>query len=548
MWIDFEGIDGSGKTSVSRRVAHRLRSSGMPVLHPRENGTYRSRIGARLREVGRDAENLALAPETEFLLGAARESQVLAEEIRPALARNQVVITDRALHTHIAVADFVRALGPGPVRCVAGFAARRTWPDLVIFLDVDPDVARLRRRLRKIRERRFGPSGRKRLFGESFDRRMREAYSAMAILDSDHWRVLETSTLNLDETESKVLALLPLPLRAPSPSPAGGYPAGIRTGRTANEWIDGFFDFAEVMVEVDPAAAALLVAGLDHPRADGIREAALEPAPDVAAWSASGLASPASWRLREAARRRAPDLVARSLVGRGEPAAWRMRLDLEREAPEHVLHSLAGMADPEAHEMRNWLWSASPDEALRGLGGLDDPVSWALRHLARGDRLRGALADSVAGLPSPDAWTFRDEVLPDFPISVLRSLRGLDDERAWTLRREMAPMAPAAVLRTVRGMSSAEAARLRDELKSRCPDEAAASLAGVDTAEAWKLRRELRDESPAGVLDGLAGLEGDPRAIRLCDEILEQSGGRPRLVRKAVRFHLSAAPAPARRE
>src|SRR5436190_453772 len=123
VWIDFEGIDGSGKTTVSVRLARRLRTLGFKVFHAREQGEYRSRLIQGIRALTRDAESILIAPETELLLNAAREAQLLSEEIRPALARGEIVLTDRGLHAHHAVAQYVRGLGEEGPRSVTEFAA-----------------------------------------------------------------------------------------------------------------------------------------------------------------------------------------------------------------------------------------------------------------------------------------------------------------------------------------------------------------------------------------------------------------------------------------
>jgi len=163
VWIDFEGIDGSGKTTVSVRLARRLRALGLDVHHARENGQFRSRLIQGIRSLTRDAESILIAPETELLLNAAREAQLLAEEIRPALARGVVVITDRGLPSHAAIARDVRGLADADR--IAAFAAGGLWPDVILCVDTDPDIARLRKRASKIRERRLGFTGRKGLQG-----------------------------------------------------------------------------------------------------------------------------------------------------------------------------------------------------------------------------------------------------------------------------------------------------------------------------------------------------------------------------------------------
>src|SRR5207245_2549637 len=161
MWIACEGIDGSGKTTISVRVAERLRAHGLKVLHVREKGLFRSRIAGRIRELTKDAELSSITPEAELLLNAARETQVITEEIRPALARGEIVITDRGLYSHLVLARSVRGLPRLEANEIAEFAAGGLWPNVAIYFDVDPDVARYRKRLRKIREERLGTASRK---------------------------------------------------------------------------------------------------------------------------------------------------------------------------------------------------------------------------------------------------------------------------------------------------------------------------------------------------------------------------------------------------
>jgi len=98
MFVVFEGIDGSGKTTLSNKVAATLDARGMPVRHIRADGKYASRVSEAIRELGRDARNLALVPEAEMLLYVARDVQLIEEVVRPALRDGDVVIADRFKH------------------------------------------------------------------------------------------------------------------------------------------------------------------------------------------------------------------------------------------------------------------------------------------------------------------------------------------------------------------------------------------------------------------------------------------------------------------
>lgn len=542
MWIDFEGIDGSGKTTVSVRLARALRERGRPVHHPREGGGFRPPLVARIRDLTRSGESALLSPAAEFLLNAAREAQLLAEEIRPALARGEIVVTDRALYAHVAAAGLRPGLAAGDVPRAAALAAGGLWPDRVILVDVEPDVARLRKRLRKVRDRRLGTSGRKGLRGQAFLARLRAALRAMAEADPARWRVLDNSFRTPEEAGVEALALVAdltgvdPPARPPAPRPWR-----VPGGETPEECIAGFFDFAEETCGRDPAPALLLVAGLDHPRADALRAREAARCPDVAAWSAAGLDTPAAWDLRRATAPQAPYHVARGLAGLTVREAWAWREALADPAPDQVLHSLTGLPGRDAHSLRERLWDRAPDEGLRSLAGLADARSWGFRCRALRDGPSGALAESLAGLGASPAWHLRERLRREFPLSVLRSLRKLDGARAAALREALAEAAPKAVLESLQGLAGDAAEALRDRLQPVCPDEVAESLAGLDRPEAWRRRRELVGAAPEAVLASLAGVRHHPEAERLVGEALARAGNRPLVVRQAVQFYLKRA-------
>ncbi len=522
MWIDFEGIDGSGKTTVSTRVADILRRRGLDVVHAREGGTFASPIAGRVRDLARSTDSLRLAPETELLLNLAREAQIVAEVVRPALARGAWVITDRTIYSHLALARYVRGLAGPEVEAAAQLSSQGFAPARVFLVDVDPDVARWRRRIRKIRDRRLNDSGRKGQAGDALAARTRRAFHDLAAQGG--WTVVDNTWRSLDDAVAAVLAVLDgCPLR-PAPQ--------RRLQADPQDPMGGLLDFAAALE--DRSLAALLVAGLDHPRADEIRRAAPK---DVAAYAVAGMDAPCAWELREELRESTPYYVARGLAGLAGEPAWRLRRVLEEVVPDQVLHSLAGQGGAEAHDVRERHFEEDAGEALRSLRGLDDARAWALRARAEPG---AALVESLTGLDASEAWRIREGALEACPLPVLKSLRGLDRPAAWAWRRDLAKAAPKAVLSSIEGSAAAEAWELREALRSSAPEEAAASLAGLDSAEAWAWRAELRDAAPVGVIKSLVGADA-PRAAALAAEIVERNPGRLRVVREAVQFRTGAA-------
>ena len=144
VFVDFEGIDGSGKTTLSNRIADYLRQCGFPVHHARDRGVFRSEISKAIRTLTRDPRFLRMSDVTEFLLYVARDTQMIDEFIRPKLMPGNIVFSDRYLHSAITHSHHARGLDREKVEAVLQLAARGVWPDLVVYCDVDPLTSRIR--------------------------------------------------------------------------------------------------------------------------------------------------------------------------------------------------------------------------------------------------------------------------------------------------------------------------------------------------------------------------------------------------------------------
>src|ERR687894_1199272 len=96
LFVTFEGIDRSGKTTQARLLAEALGDHALAVREP--GGTP---VGERVRELLKDPA-LEIAPEAEALLFAAARSELVARVIRPALAEGRVVVSDRFVDSSLA--------------------------------------------------------------------------------------------------------------------------------------------------------------------------------------------------------------------------------------------------------------------------------------------------------------------------------------------------------------------------------------------------------------------------------------------------------------
>lgn len=136
--VALEGIDGAGTTTQVRLMAEALAARGVPV-HPTRQPSD-GPIGRLLREILGGAHQPVDAT-TMGLLFAADRADHLRREVEPALARGAVVVSDRWTHSSLAYQGTEAQRG-----WIAELNRAARWPDLTVFLDVDPAVAAARRR------------------------------------------------------------------------------------------------------------------------------------------------------------------------------------------------------------------------------------------------------------------------------------------------------------------------------------------------------------------------------------------------------------------
>src|ERR1035438_5892884 len=109
LFLTFEGMDGSGKTTQMRRLAARLRGLGRTVLETAEPGG--TAIGSKIRRILLDSANQELCPNAELLLYFASRAQNVDDLIVPALARGEVVLADRFTDSSLVYQGYGRGLG-----------------------------------------------------------------------------------------------------------------------------------------------------------------------------------------------------------------------------------------------------------------------------------------------------------------------------------------------------------------------------------------------------------------------------------------------------
>jgi len=189
LFITFEGVEGSGKTTQLRRLARALKRQGFSVVSTREPGG--SRLGDALRKVLLDPASAGLPPLAELLLYAAARADHVQRRILPALARGRIVLCDRFLDATFAYQGYGRGLPLPLIRSLHATAPLDLRPALTILLDIDPaeGLSRARERNRVVR------SGEGRFEEESlaFHRRVAAGYRSLARREPGRFAVVDAS-------------------------------------------------------------------------------------------------------------------------------------------------------------------------------------------------------------------------------------------------------------------------------------------------------------------------------------------------------------------
>lgn len=228
LFVTFEGIEGSGKTSQIVSLARYLKRQGVEVVVTREPGG--TAAGEEIRRLFLGPRGAGLDPWTELFLMEAARAQHLAELIRPALAAGKVVLCDRFTDSTMAYQGSGRGLPLDVLRYLHRLGSLGTpLPDLTILFDLPVAEG-----LRRVGNRRtaLDPRQRRResrLDDEAiaFHEKVRRAYLALA--GSQPRRMVKISaSAPSDAIRDRVreivlgrLGLGPSPSRSPSPAARG---------------------------------------------------------------------------------------------------------------------------------------------------------------------------------------------------------------------------------------------------------------------------------------------------------------------------------------
>jgi dTMP kinase len=191
LFVTFEGIEGSGKTTQIRKAEGYLKERGVSVITTGEPGG--TPLGGELRKILLDKTALALSARTELLLFAADRAQHVEEVIVPAMEAGKVVLCDRFSDATVAYQGYGRGQDEGCVKSLCAFASSSLVPDMTFLFDISADTG-----LERImdRARRTGAPPREDRFERErlrFHETVRDGYLILAREEPDRFRVIDAS-------------------------------------------------------------------------------------------------------------------------------------------------------------------------------------------------------------------------------------------------------------------------------------------------------------------------------------------------------------------
>lgn len=185
-FVVFEGLDGSGKSSLMKQLEDELGRRGQAFVRTREPGG--TPLGDEIRHLILRKDGDAPSPRTELLLYEASRAQHVDKVIRPALAKKTWVLSDRFSASSVAFQAGGRAIAEEKVVQLNDFATDGLTPDLTVLIDLSVEESRKRRKKRADQ----GGDAEDRIEAEAdaFHERVRQAFLAQARRDSKSWLVL----------------------------------------------------------------------------------------------------------------------------------------------------------------------------------------------------------------------------------------------------------------------------------------------------------------------------------------------------------------------
>ncbi len=191
MFITFEGIEGSGKSTALNGLANYLTKEGHVVLCTREPGG--SLLGRNLRSMLLN-ENTDICPEAELFLFLADRAQHVRDVILPALSKGHFVLCDRYVDSTLAYQGGGRGLDMATLLNLHTICTNNLWPDLTLLLDVPVSIGINRAVMRNAADSKTQGEGRFDTESFAFHEQVRTNYILRAEQDKIRFKLIDANS------------------------------------------------------------------------------------------------------------------------------------------------------------------------------------------------------------------------------------------------------------------------------------------------------------------------------------------------------------------
>jgi len=200
LFVTFEGIDGSGKTTQLRLLYEYLLKRGIDAVVAREPGG--TEVGEAIRQILLHSRTQDLKPLGELLLYYASRHQNLCQNILPALERGQWVLCDRYADASLAYQGYGRGVDLNFIEQLNQAVIGQRLPNLTFLIDLDPATALARARQRN--QDRAVDEGRFEMESLEFFERVRQGYLTIARQNSQRFRIV-SGELSVEDAHQEIL-------------------------------------------------------------------------------------------------------------------------------------------------------------------------------------------------------------------------------------------------------------------------------------------------------------------------------------------------------
>ncbi|MBU0986422.1 MAG: dTMP kinase [Proteobacteria bacterium] len=207
MFITFEGIEGSGKTTQIRHAAEFFEKHGFECVATREPGG--TKIGEKIRAILLDPENKDMDPAVELLLYTADRTQHVKELVNPLLAAGKTVVCDRYYDATVVYQGVARGLDIELIHNLHKLLLKDLKPDITILLDLPVELGLSRAWKQLENGTRTGFESRFEEETLAFHQKVRTGYLELARLEPERFRIIDASR-NEHQVRKKIIEMLRL--------------------------------------------------------------------------------------------------------------------------------------------------------------------------------------------------------------------------------------------------------------------------------------------------------------------------------------------------